>query len=636
MSSRSSKHKSPYAMRTATTIAVALLLVGVTDLFAQKTDVAWAPDTTSLFGFPAGYMIGLHSGARSVAGPFDLDNDGKVDILVSDYTGGGRVHMLESAGVDLWEHVYSTRFIDSTGTTENARGITGGDLDGDGMGEIIMFAGRGYNPANPIAALLPPGLYALEATGDNTFAVFPSGYYFDDDLPDRWRTEQLTVSDVDGDGVNELMFGNNGRANAYDSWYVLSVTGDVGTPFAVWTEEARWSSRASEAFDPVLRGGGSPYGIIPANLDGGSGMEIAMQSWNNLNFTNALAVAPDVYAAPTAADTAAWRQASTSDHVALFGCVAVDMDDNGDDEVYCPTYTSGHVTLLNYEAEEDPLEVNAFNIAHEVIKNVSSLGITAGDIDNDGVMELIGSGPAYTGSAYSGGAAPGWITIVDYGSGDVEDPANYSVRNIPFPEDMVNGFNTVNRDSVGKMTTYFENGGQGPEFTAKLAYLGDPDGDGFNEVAISMQGVDDSVYVYNEVYNPADSTYVRTTAEASAHPNRVFLRVISGDGLTTKITEERVIVPTDYVLSANYPNPFNPSTSFSFTLPLDKRISVRIYDITGRLVRTLVNYEWFTAGKHQATWDGQSDSGLPVASGTYIYSLQYGNFQQARRMLLIK
>ncbi len=629
-------------MRTVTVLAALALLLGTADAFGQNVDFAWNPSMDDppppyLPGTPAPpYLPGLQSGARQVAGPYDLDADGKTDILVADYSGGGRVHVIESTGIDTWEVVYSSPVLEpTTGTTNNLRTVAGGDLDGDGMGEIIAFAGYGLSDTNPFAALIRPALFVIEAVGDNEFnALGATLYEFDGDLPDRWRTEQLTAVDVDGDGVQELLFGNNGAASDYDSWYVFSVTGDFQDAFVTFNQEARWSSRASQDYDPVNRGGGSPYGMIAANLDGGSEMEIAMQSWNNFNFTNARATGPDTYEALTEGDV--FLQASASDHVALFGCAAVDMDGNGDDEVYCPNLQTGNTAILNYEDGEDALSVTSENVVLDLLPSFSALGIAAGDIDNDGQVELIGSGPSYTPGSFAAGNPPAWVRIADYISGDVEDPANYSIRSVAFPNDMEGQFDQVVVDSAGVMSEYMEAGAAGPEFAAKFAFLGDPDGDGHTEVAFSMQGVDDSLYVYDEVFNPADSTYTRTVREASANSNRVFLRVLSGDGLSVNIVDERVIVPSDYVLHGNYPNPFNPSTTFSFTLPIDKEISVRIYDVTGRMVRTLIDGEWYAAGTHQATWDGHADSGSPVASGTYLYTLEYGNFRQSRTMLLVK
>lgn len=334
-----------------------------------------------------------------------------------------------------------------------------------------------------------------------------------------------------------------------------------------------------------------------------------MSSWNSMNFTNATVTGPDTYLAPGAADANAWYHASSSDKVSLFGCSAVDIDMNGDDEVYCPVYSSRGLALVNYEAGENVLEITEDNVVYPLKEGISSLGLTIGDIDVDGIPELIGSGPSYTSGQYLAGNAPNWVMIVDYGGGNVEDPANCSVRTVSFPDDMVMAFDTVNRDSAGVMSIYYENGPAGPEFAGKLAFLGDPDGDGQMEVAMSFQGVDDSISVYKEVFNPADSTYTRTLESRTAHPNRAFMRVMSGDGLSTSISYDRIIVPSEFVLGGNYPNPFNPSTSFDFTLPLDKRISVRIYDVSGRLVRTLINGEYFAEGTHTVTWNGRDDAG---------------------------
>ena len=128
----------------------------------------------------------------------------------------------------------------------------------------------------------------------------------------------------------------------------------------------------------------------------------------------------------------------------------------------------------------------------------------------------------------------------------------------------------------------------------------------------------------------------RSVRERVASPNREFMRIVSSDGFATAVEDTRFVVPSDYVLSANYPNPFNPSTSFTFTLPLDKRISIKIYDVMGRLVATLVDDELYAAGTHQATWDGTSMAGIQVASGTYLYTLEHDSFRKSRTMLLIK
>lgn len=94
-------------------------------------------------------------------------------------------------------------------------------------------------------------------------------------------------------------------------------------------------------------------------------------------------------------------------------------------------------------------------------------------------------------------------------------------------------------------------------------------------------------------------------------------------------------LPTEYALSQNYPNPFNPSTRIQFALPQSENVVLRIYDVLGREVRTLVN-ERYNAGAYTINWDGRSNLGTSVATGMYIYQLSAGSFSQTKKMMLMK
>ena len=93
--------------------------------------------------------------------------------------------------------------------------------------------------------------------------------------------------------------------------------------------------------------------------------------------------------------------------------------------------------------------------------------------------------------------------------------------------------------------------------------------------------------------------------------------------------------PTHYRLEQNYPNPFNPRTTIRFSLPEAGEVSIRIFDIQGRPVRTLVQ-SLHPAGYHSILWDGRDDQGRPVPSGTYIYRMRAGVYKETRKMLLLK
>jgi len=94
-------------------------------------------------------------------------------------------------------------------------------------------------------------------------------------------------------------------------------------------------------------------------------------------------------------------------------------------------------------------------------------------------------------------------------------------------------------------------------------------------------------------------------------------------------------VPQDYMLTQNYPNPFNPETTIEFALPVSGVVSLKIYDISGKLVKTLVD-EQLSAGRFQTSWNATNDAGAAVSSGVYVYRLSSGSFQQIKRMIYLK
>ena len=91
----------------------------------------------------------------------------------------------------------------------------------------------------------------------------------------------------------------------------------------------------------------------------------------------------------------------------------------------------------------------------------------------------------------------------------------------------------------------------------------------------------------------------------------------------------------DYVLGFAYPNPFNPTTTIRYDLPENSHVNIMIYDIMGRVVRTLVNNRQ-SAGFKSVIWDATNELGQPVSAGMYLYKVQVGEFVQIRKMVLLK
>ena len=106
------------------------------------------------------------------------------------------------------------------------------------------------------------------------------------------------------------------------------------------------------------------------------------------------------------------------------------------------------------------------------------------------------------------------------------------------------------------------------------------------------------------------------------------------DPLKTGV-EDEIIIPRDFVLHQNFPNPFNPFTTIEFSLSRSGTVEINIYDVMGRFIRSLVSGVQ-TSGSHTVEWDGKNASGNDVGSGIYFYQLRTESFKVVKRMLLIK
>jgi hypothetical protein len=105
---------------------------------------------------------------------------------------------------------------------------------------------------------------------------------------------------------------------------------------------------------------------------------------------------------------------------------------------------------------------------------------------------------------------------------------------------------------------------------------------------------------------------------------------------TTPVEEDDpAVLPLDFALRQNVPNPFNPRTKIDFDLPRSSFVRLDVLNILGRKVRSLINEE-LSAGKHSIIFDALSDDGNALASGVYFYRLEAGDFIQSRKMMLLK
>ncbi len=110
---------------------------------------------------------------------------------------------------------------------------------------------------------------------------------------------------------------------------------------------------------------------------------------------------------------------------------------------------------------------------------------------------------------------------------------------------------------------------------------------------------------------------------------------IHGGKIAVFYNPDQTSVPKDFSLGQNYPNPFNPTTTLRYNVATAGKVTMKVYNILGQEVRTLVNAVR-EPGFYEVMWDGRSDTGSQVSSGVYIYRMEAGKFIQTRKMLFVK
>ena len=106
--------------------------------------------------------------------------------------------------------------------------------------------------------------------------------------------------------------------------------------------------------------------------------------------------------------------------------------------------------------------------------------------------------------------------------------------------------------------------------------------------------------------------------------------ILIGDSILTGIPSSNNFIVTSYLLSQNYPNPFNPTTKIEYSIPKTSIVTLKVYDILGREVATLVNEKKFR-GIYEVEFDGNG-----LSSGIYFYKIQAGNYSSVKKMILVK
>ena len=172
----------------------------------------------------------------------------------------------------------------------------------------------------------------------------------------------------------------------------------------------------------------------------------------------------------------------------------------------------------------------------------------------------------------------------------------------------------------------------------------DPQRDWENLTALKVYRDDVLIATITDFVEYEPATYVDADLESGIYTyyvTNVYFNEFESEpsnSVEVEITvsaNDEVIPATVTALTGNYPNPFNPETTITYSVKNAARVNITIYNLKGAKVRTLVS-ETKGNGFYKAVWDGRDDSGKAVSSGVYLYRMQADNYVSTRRMMLMK
>jgi PKD repeat protein len=124
-----------------------------------------------------------------------------------------------------------------------------------------------------------------------------------------------------------------------------------------------------------------------------------------------------------------------------------------------------------------------------------------------------------------------------------------------------------------------------------------------------------------------------TVSDGSNYSTTIRYEYISVTSGSVSIENEQI--PIKFVLHQNHPNPFNPVTTLNYDLQKNGLVTIAIYDMLGKKVKTIIN-QYQDAGYRTVIWDATNDYGKPVSAGIYLYQIQAGEYLQTKKMVLLK
>jgi len=417
-------------------------------------------------------------------------------------------------------------------------------------------------------------LYIVSSTGSQEFAYNQSGYIIG----------AAALANLDGDNDLEIVFATQSSSN--------------GKVFAIHHDGSDVTGFPVDIAEKVI------VGPAVADLENDGVMDIVAVSWDNHIH---------VFDANGAVKTGFPFETSNR-----FNSPAtlVDLDGDGDLEIAAGN-DNGNLYVLHHDATI----MAEFDTGDDIRG-----GIAVADLESNGSLELLFTGyddHVHVWDPVTNTELAGWP--IDIGSNSLTGPVAADLDNDGDLE-------VVTSTKSGNIHAFHHDGTPLTQFPFTVAgniestpAIGDLDNDGDFELifgtTMGLQVID----VKSEAGEVASWKLHRGNRHRSGYY-----------GLTlAAVDPDEMITPLAFQVSRNYPNPFNPITTFRVTTAEQSKLEVSVYDVSGRLINRLIN-DNMDAGIHTVHWDGHNQSGYFVPTGVYFLQVISGENQHVQKMALIK